>query len=81
MRGVSSGGSKTFSEDGSPGSASKPEKQGRQGYLHMPINFKNLGRLCRGCGEHKNHLIDGFLAGRVSRREFIDALAVAAGMR
>jgi peptide/nickel transport system substrate-binding protein len=37
----------------------------------MPINVKRLDALRRGRTEHENHLIDGFLAGRVSRREFM----------
>ncbi|MGH6893677.1 MAG: ABC transporter substrate-binding protein, partial [Dongiaceae bacterium] len=37
----------------------------------MPINFKRLDALRRGRTEHENHLIDGFLSGRVSRREFM----------
>ena len=37
----------------------------------MPINFKRLDALRRGRSEHENHLIDGLVAGRVSRREFM----------
>jgi peptide/nickel transport system substrate-binding protein len=37
----------------------------------MRINFRRLDALRRGRSEHENHLIDGFVAGRVSRREFI----------
>lgn len=37
----------------------------------MGINFKRLDALRRGRGEHENHLIDGFVAGRVNRREFM----------
>jgi peptide/nickel transport system substrate-binding protein len=35
------------------------------------IDFKRLDALRRGRSEHDNHLIDGFVAGRVSRREFM----------
>jgi peptide/nickel transport system substrate-binding protein len=35
------------------------------------INFKLLDALRRGRSEHENHLIDGFVDGRVSRREFM----------
>ena len=37
----------------------------------MPINFKALDALRRGRSEHENHLIDGFVSGRVGRREFM----------
>jgi len=37
----------------------------------MPTNFKRLDALRRGRSEHENHLIDGLVAGRVSRREFM----------
>jgi peptide/nickel transport system substrate-binding protein len=37
----------------------------------MRINFKRLDALRSGRSEHENHLIDGFVAGRVSRREFM----------
>jgi len=37
----------------------------------MNINFKLLDALRRGRSEHENHLIDGLVAGRVSRREFM----------
>jgi peptide/nickel transport system substrate-binding protein len=37
----------------------------------MPINFKLLDALRLGRSEHENHLIDGLVAGRVSRREFM----------
>jgi len=37
----------------------------------MPINFKRLDALRRGRSEHENHLIDGFISGRVSRRDFM----------
>jgi peptide/nickel transport system substrate-binding protein len=35
------------------------------------INFRRLDALRRGRSEHENHLIDGFAAGRFSRREFM----------
>jgi peptide/nickel transport system substrate-binding protein len=35
------------------------------------IDFKRLDALRRGRSEDDNHLIDGFVAGRVSRREFM----------
>jgi peptide/nickel transport system substrate-binding protein len=35
------------------------------------INFRRLDALRRGRSEHENHLIDGLVAGRVSRREFM----------
>ena len=37
----------------------------------MAINYKRLDALRRGRSEHENHLIDGLVAGRVSRREFL----------
>lgn len=37
----------------------------------MPIIFKRLDALRRGRSEHENHLIDGLVSGRVSRREFM----------
>jgi peptide/nickel transport system substrate-binding protein len=37
----------------------------------MTINFKLLDMLRKGRSEHENHLIDGLVAGRVSRREFL----------
>ena len=37
----------------------------------MAINYKHLDALRRGRSEHENHLIDGLVAGRVSRREFL----------
>ena len=37
----------------------------------MAINYKILDALRRGRSEHENHLIDGLVAGRVSRREFM----------
>src|SRR5262245_50264443 len=37
----------------------------------MAINFKHLDALRRGRSEIENHLIDGLVAGRVSRREFL----------
>ncbi|HEX9449293.1 MAG TPA: ABC transporter substrate-binding protein, partial [Dongiaceae bacterium] len=37
----------------------------------MRINFRLLDALRRDRSEHENHLIDGFLAGRVDRREFL----------
>lgn len=37
----------------------------------MPINFKRIDVLRRGRSAHENHLIDGLLAGRVDRREFL----------
>ncbi len=37
----------------------------------MRINFRRLDALRRGRSEHENHLIDGFVSGRVSRREFM----------
>ena len=37
----------------------------------MAINYKFLDALRRGRTAHENHLIDGLVAGRVSRREFI----------
>jgi peptide/nickel transport system substrate-binding protein len=37
----------------------------------MAINYKLLDILRRGRGEHRNHLIDGLAAGRVSRRDFM----------
>jgi peptide/nickel transport system substrate-binding protein len=37
----------------------------------MAIDFKTLDRLRRGLRAHENHLIDGFVDGRVSRREFL----------
>jgi len=37
----------------------------------MSIIFKRLDALRRGRSEHENHLIDGFVSGRVSRREFM----------
>ena len=37
----------------------------------MTINFKLLDLLRNGRSEHENHLIDGLVAGRVSRREFL----------
>jgi peptide/nickel transport system substrate-binding protein len=37
----------------------------------MAINFKALDALRRGRSDHENHLIDGFVSGRVNRREFM----------
>ena len=37
----------------------------------MRIDFRRLDMLRRGRSEHENHLIDGFVAGRVSRRKFM----------
>ena len=37
----------------------------------MTINFKLLDALRKGRSQHENHLIDGLVAGRVSRREFL----------
>jgi peptide/nickel transport system substrate-binding protein len=37
----------------------------------MAINYRLLDALRRGRSEHENHLIDGLVAGRVSRREFM----------
>jgi len=37
----------------------------------MAINYRLLDALRRGRSEHENHLIDGMLAGRVNRREFM----------
>jgi len=37
----------------------------------MAINYRLLDMLRRGRSEHENHLIDGLLSGRVSRREFM----------
>lgn len=37
----------------------------------MTINFKLLDALRRGRSAHENHLIDGLVAGRVSRRDFM----------
>jgi len=37
----------------------------------MAIKYKHLDALRRGRSEHENHLIDGLVAGRVSRREFL----------
>jgi peptide/nickel transport system substrate-binding protein len=37
----------------------------------MTINHKLLDLLRRGRSEHENHLIDGLISGRVSRREFM----------
>ncbi|HEX6121266.1 MAG TPA: ABC transporter substrate-binding protein [Dongiaceae bacterium] len=37
----------------------------------MTINYKILDLLRRGRSAHENHLIDGLVAGRVSRREFM----------
>ena len=37
----------------------------------MRINFRRLDALRRGRTAHENHLIDGLVAGRVSRREFM----------
>jgi peptide/nickel transport system substrate-binding protein len=37
----------------------------------MAINFKALDALRRGRSDHENHLLDGFVSGRVSRREFM----------
>ena len=37
----------------------------------MKINYRLLDLLRRGRSEHENHLIDGFIDGRVSRREFL----------
>ncbi len=37
----------------------------------MAINFKLLDALRRGRSAHENHLIDGLIDGRVSRREFM----------
>jgi len=37
----------------------------------MAINYRFLDALRRGRTAHENHLIDGLLAGRVNRREFL----------
>ena len=37
----------------------------------MAINYRLLDMLRRGRSEHENHLIDGLVSGRVSRREFM----------
>lgn len=37
----------------------------------MRINYKALDALRRERSEHENHLIDGFVSGRVGRREFM----------
>jgi peptide/nickel transport system substrate-binding protein len=37
----------------------------------MKINYRILDALRRGRSAHENHLIDGLIAGRVSRREFM----------
>ncbi len=37
----------------------------------MRIDFKRLDALRRGRREHENHLIDGFVSGRIGRREFL----------
>jgi peptide/nickel transport system substrate-binding protein len=37
----------------------------------MAINYRILDALRRGRNEHENHLIDGLVAGRVSRRDFM----------
>ena len=37
----------------------------------MAINYRILDLMRRGRSEHENHLIDGLVAGRVSRREFM----------
>ena len=37
----------------------------------MAIKYRLLDILRRGRSAHQNHLIDGLLAGRVSRREFL----------
>src|SRR5215475_14133396 len=37
----------------------------------MAINYRRLDAFRRGRSEHENHLIDGLVAGRVSRREFL----------
>ncbi|CAN0380042.1 unnamed protein product, partial [Phaeothamnion confervicola] len=37
----------------------------------MAINYKFLDALRRGRSAHENHLIDGLIGGRVSRREFM----------
>lgn len=37
----------------------------------MAINYKLLDLLRNGRSEHENHLIDGLVAGRVSRRDFL----------
>jgi peptide/nickel transport system substrate-binding protein len=46
-------------------------QQPSAGRLHVRIDFRRLDALRRGRSEHENHLIDGFAAGRVSRREFM----------
>ena len=43
----------------------------------MAIKYKHLDVLRRGRSEHENHLIDGLVAGRVSRREFMRYGSVA----
>lgn len=45
--------------------------QKQQGGRDMRINYKALDALRRGRSEHENHLIDGFVSGRVGRREFM----------
>lgn len=37
----------------------------------MPIDFKTLDILRRGRSQHENHLIDGLVAGRIGRRDFL----------
>ena len=37
----------------------------------MGIDYKRLDALRKGRSQHENHLIDGLVAGRVSRREFM----------
>ncbi len=37
----------------------------------MRIDYKALDALRRGRSDHENHLIDGFVSGRVGRREFL----------
>ena len=37
----------------------------------MGVDYRILDMLRRGRSEHENHLIDGLIAGRVSRREFL----------
>jgi len=61
-----------FNEEGHEAAASTPPTTNQQpGELHVTINFKLLDVLRRGRSQHENHLIDGLISGRVSRREFM----------
>src|SRR6185437_13160192 len=46
-------------------------KTRQQERLAMTVNYRILDALRRGRTAHENHLIDGLVAGRVSRREFM----------